>query len=281
MKAISPEEGPLVLNLHSILRERLPKKINRITPGFVITGLEKLIRQDELNEILRVAYPLRGHKFAEKVLRHLDITIEVKGLDNLVPEEKYMFASNHPLGGLDGIALIAVLGELYGDDGIRYIVNDMLMNVEPLKDLFLPVNKFGAQGRASAEIINSTLKSGIQVLQFPAGLVSRRQKNGIIADQEWQKAFVAKAIEYERDIVPVKFEGRNTKFFYNLAHWRKKTGIKVNIEQAFLPSEVCKAKGNKYKIIIGKPIKWEYLKATGNHPKAIAANIREQVYAMK
>lgn len=272
--------GPLEINLHTILRERLPRRIGRFVPGFMISGLEKVIHQDELNEMLRIAYPARGSAFSRRILEYLDITVEVVGLDKL-PSKRLMFASNHPLGGLDGITLIAVLGERYGDNGVRFLVNDMLMNVEPLRDVFLPINKYGSQGREAAKAINEAMASSMQILQFPAGLVSRLHPDGTIADLEWQKAFVAKAIEYERDIVPVYFEGINTSRFYSTAKWRKKLGVKFNMEQALLPGEVCKSRGAKFRIIFGEPISWESLKASGKSPKQLAAEIREKVYSMK
>lgn len=271
--------GPLEINLHTILRERLPRRIGKFLPGFMITGLEKVIHQDELNEMLLMAYPARGSAFSRRILEYLDISVEVIGLDNL-PSERLMFASNHPLGGLDGIALIAVLGERYGDNGVRFLVNDMLMNVEPLQDVFLPINKYGSQGREAAKAINEAMASSMQILQFPAGLVSRLQPDGSIADLEWQKAFVAKAIQYERDIVPVRFEGVNTSKFYRTAKIRKKLGLKVNIEQALLPGEVCKSRGAKFRIIFGEPISWKALKESGKSPKELAAEIREIVYTL-
>lgn len=270
---------PLEINLHTILRERVPRRIGRFIPGFLISGLERVIHQDELNEMLRMAYPARGSAFSRRILEYLDITVEVEGLDSL-PSRRLMFASNHPLGGLDGITLIAVLGERYGDNGVRFLVNDMLMNVEPLRDVFLPINKYGSQGRAAAVAINEALASDMQILQFPAGLVSRRLKDGEIADLEWQKAFVAKAIEYERDIVPVRFIALNTPRFYNTALWRKRLGVKVNLEQALLPGEVCKARGSHFRIIFGKPISYVALKESGKSPKELAAEIRATVYSL-
>ncbi|MDE6792302.1 MAG: 1-acyl-sn-glycerol-3-phosphate acyltransferase [Muribaculaceae bacterium] len=274
-------DKPLEINLHDILRERLPRKVSRFVPGFMITFLEKVIHQDDLNEMLRVAFPLRGSAFSRKILEHLDIKVEVKGLDNLPEGRRYMFASNHPLGGLDGIALIAILGEKYGDDGVRFLVNDMLMNVEPLRDVFLPINKFGSQGRDAAKAINAALESDMQILQFPAGLVSRLHDDGTISDLTWQKAFVAKAMETDRDIVPVRFEGFNTKRFYKTAYWRKKINLKVNIEQVLLPGEVCRARGNHYRIIFGKPISVRKLKARNLPPLALAAQLRREVYQLK
>lgn len=273
-------EGPLEINLHKILRERMPRKVSRLVPGFVITGLERLIHQEELNEMLRMGYPLRGSAFAWKVLEYLGISVEVVGLENIPSGKRVMFASNHPLGGLDGIALIAVLGKRYGDDGVRFLVNDMLMNVEPLSDVFLPINKYGSQGRSAAIAINGALASDMQILQFPAGLVSRLHDDGSIADLEWQKAFVAKAIEYGRDIVPVRFVAQNTMRFYRTARWRKKLGLKVNIEQALLPGELCRARGSRFKIIFGSPISVSSLKERGESPKKLAAEIRSAVYKL-
>lgn len=273
-------EGPLVIDLHKILRKRLPKKISGLVPDFLITALTRLIRQKELNEILRVTYPSRGSEFSRKVLEHLKINVEVVGMENIPEGKRLMFASNHPLGGLDGITLIAILGEKFGDNGIRFLVNDMLMNVEPLKEMFLPINKFGKQGREATVAINSAMASGSQIFQFPAGLCSRMNEKGEIKDLEWQKSFVSKAIEFKRDIVPVYFEGKNTQRFYKTARLRKRLGLKFNLEQILLPSEVCKARGNSYKIIFGKPVSWEELKRSGQSPKVLAEGLRRQVYSM-
>lgn len=178
------------------------------------------------------------------------------------------------------MALITVLGKKYGDENIRFLVNDMLMNVDPLKNIFLPINKFGKQGKAYAQIINEKMISDCQIFQFPAGLCSRLQDNGRIEDLEWQKSFVAKAIDSKRDIVPVFFEGHNSRKFYKTARWRKKLGIKFNLEQILLPSELCKARGSNYKIIFGKPIQWNSLSESGKTHKELASEIRDLSYKL-
>lgn len=274
-------EKCLVLDIKAILKARIPKKKRRWIPSFLITGVERLIRQKELNEILQATYPSHGSEFSRKVLEHLGISVEVKGLENLTDGKRYMFASNHPLGGLDGMALITVLGKKYGDENIRFLVNDMLMNVTPLKDIFLPINKFGKQGRDYAKIINEKMESDSQIFQFPAGLCSRLQDNGEISDMEWQKSFVAKAMEYKRDIVPVYFEGQNSRKFYRIAKWRKKLGIKFNLEQILLPSELCKARGSAFRIIFGKPISYQELISSGKTHKELAAEMRKETYKLK
>ncbi len=274
-------DGPLEIDLHAILRSRIKGWKGKLIPGFLISGLERIIHQDGLNALLRAGYPLRGSAFSARILKELVITVELEGTDNIPSEGRFVFASNHPLGGLDGITLISVLAGKYGDENIRFLVNDMLMNVEPLKDVFLPINKYGSQGRDAAKAINEAYRSDMQIVQFPAGLVSRLHDNGEIADLKWQKAFVAKAIESGRDIIPLRFEALNTPRFYKTARLRKKLGLKVNIEQALLPSEIFKARGKRFRIIFGKPISAESLKASGKSPLALAADIRKTVYSLR
>lgn len=272
-------QGPLKIDLDSILANRGIKKspLTRIATGC----LKKLIHQDDLNAILEFCYPAEGWQFCEKVEEFLNITITTSGIENIPAEGRFIFASNHPLGGLDGIALIGILAKRYGNDDFRFLVNDMLMNVSPLRSVFLPINKYGKQGRAAAEEINATYNSSKQMAIFPAGLVSRRGKKGVIADLEWQKAFVAKAIKYGRDIIPVRFVGLNSTRFYRIAQWRKRLHIKVNIEQALLPSEVFRSKGKHFRIVFGKPIAWQDLADSKRHHSEIAAMLRNKVYDLE
>lgn len=275
------EEGPLRIDLQRIVRERVPASKRKWIPRCLVHWVEKLVCQDELNGILQRTYPNTGSAFATAALKDLNITVEVHGMENIPDTGRFIFASNHPLGGLDGIALISVLGSKYDDNHLRFPVNDMLMNVRPLKGVFIPINKFGRQGREAARKLAETYASDAQIIFFPAGLVSRLHKGGKIKDLEWQKAFVAKAMEYDRDIIPVHFSGNNSMNFYRTAKWRKRLGLKFNIEQILLPRELCKAKGSRYVITIGKPIKASELKASGKSAPALAADIRKLVYELK
>lgn len=276
-----PERQLLQLDIEDILKKRISASRQRFIPGFLYTALARLIHQSELNEMLREGWPAQGSEFARKLLEYLDIDVEIEGEENFPSSgSRVVFASNHPLGGLDGIALIAVLGERYGDANIRFLVNDLLMTVEPLSNVFLPINKYGSQARAAAEAINAEYASGRQIVVFPAGLVSRLHPGGEVHDLKWQKAFVQKAIENERDIVPVRFVALNRKRFYRLAKWRKKLGIKVNIEQVTLPAELCASRGKRFRIIIGKPLSVSDLKSSGKSYVQLAADIRELVYTL-
>ncbi len=267
------------IDLTRILRERVGGWKGRLLPGFLLRRLERLICQTELNGMLRYAYPARGSAFCHRILEHLDIKLRVDDavLNDIADDCPVVFASNHPLGGLDGIALVAVLGDRYGDEKVAVLVNDMLMNVEPLRDVFLPVNKYGRQGREGVREISRAYESGRQIVVFPAGLVSRLQDDGSIRDLEWQKAFVSKALEYGRPVVPVRFEACNSMRFYRVARRRKKLGLKVNIEQALLPQEVVKSRGKEFRITFLPPVDVAGLARDGMKPAEIAAHIRSMV----
>lgn len=274
------EKDLLQLNLTEIVKSRAGDK-GKYIPGFLLRGLERIIRQDGLNELLRVAHPAEGSAFSRRILQHLDITVETSGLDKLDKDEAFIFASNHPLGGLDGIALVKVLGEHYGDANIRVMVNDLLMNVTPLAGVFLPINKFGRKGaRESSLLLNESLQAGRQVLMFPAGLVSRLHPGKKIKDLPWKKSFVSKALESGRRIVPVHFIAENSMKFYRTAKWRKKMGLKVNIEQALLPGEIFKSVGKKFIIRFGSPIDPASLLAGGLSREQVIDRIYSEAYSL-
>ena len=252
------------IDVDKVLRERLPKHY-RYIPRFAVRWLERTICQDRLNTILLKMAGKNSVDAATAALDEMDITVEATGLEKLPEGGRYMFVSNHPLGGLDGLALISLLGNRY-DHKIKFLVNDLLMAVEPLRGVFLPVNKYGSQSRATAAQIEEALKSDNQFITFPAGLCSRMQPDGSIADLPWQKAAVVHAVNYERDIVPVFFDAANSRF-------------KFNIELVFLPKEMIKQSGSTLQVIISEPISWNAIDAS--HPKQEAARLRDIVYNIK
>ena len=266
---------PMKIDVDKVLRDRLPKHYKYI-PRFVVRWLERTICQDQLNAILLKMADKNSVDAATAALDEMNITVDATGLERL-PDGRFMFVSNHPLGGLDGLALISLLGNRY-DKRIKFLVNDLLMAVEPLRGVFLPVNKYGKQARAAAVQIEEALQSDSQFITFPAGLCSRMQPDGSIADLPWQKAAVAHAINHHRDIVPIYFVAHNSRFFYRFAKWRKKLGIKFNIELIFLPREMIKKSGSTLRVMIGEPIPWNTLDAA--HPKQEAAHLRELVINM-
>ena len=269
-------KGDLVkIDVDKVLRTRLPRHY-RYIPRFLVRWLERIICQDRLNTILEEMADKDSVDAATAALNEMEITVSASGLDEL-PQGRYMFVSNHPLGGLDGLALISLLGNRY-ERNIKFLVNDLLMAVTPLRGVFLPVNKFGRQSREAASEIEVALSSDNQIITFPAGLCSRMQPDGSILDLPWQKAAVVHAVNYQRDIVPIYFDARNSSFFYRFAKRRKRLGIKFNIELIFLPKEMLKQSGSNLHFVVGQPIAWSSFDA--HAPKREAARLRDIVYSM-
>ncbi|MDR1436676.1 MAG: glycerol acyltransferase [Candidatus Symbiothrix sp.] len=240
------------IDIHQVLRTKAPGLYKKI-PDFLIDAFMKFICLDQLNAFLKENHGLTGVDLMEEFLKKLNVTFQVKGEENLpAPGTRCVFASNHPLGGLDGVCLSVLLGRRY-DKHIRYLVNDILYFIEPLQNIFVPINKHGLQGKAAAIAVNESFASENQIITFPAGLCSRKIKK-IVTDTEWKKMFITKSMEHNRDIVPVYFEAKNSKLFYRVANLRKKLHIKINIEMLLLPREMFKAGNSTFTIYIGKAI---------------------------
>lgn len=270
-------DRPIRIDVGGVLASRLGGKA-RFVPRFLIRWLEKLICQDQLNQLLESNYPLRGAEFCDGVLCDLNVTIDIRN-ENLLPKNpRCIIVSNHPLGGLDGMSMISWLSRHYNRP-VRFVVNDLLMAVEPLTDCFVPVNKHGRQSRSSLGSLEEALAGDGPVVIYPAGLCSRLGDDGVVADLAWNKMFVTKAIESRRDIVPVHFDGHNSPSFYRWARIRQRLGIKFNFEMLLLPREVFRSRGKTFTITCGTPVPWQSLEG-GAKAASTAAQLRRQVYAL-
>jgi putative hemolysin len=241
------------IDVEKVLYSKNPA-LKKTVPGFVVNYLKRIVHQDEINDFLKQHGHLRDSELIGAGLDYFRIKFRVFGSKNIPKRGRYIFVSNHPLGGLDGLVFIYELSKYFPD--IKFPVNDILTNIENMSGIFLPVNKHGAQGRDAARRIEEAYASGSQILYFPAGLCSRK-KRGIIKDLKWQKSFISKAVQHKRDIVPAYFSGRNSNFFYNLSNIRKFLGLKANIEMLYLADEMFKQKGKEIMLVFGKSIPWE------------------------
>lgn len=268
----------LKIDLDSVIRSRMKERAKYL-PRFATRILEKIICQDQLNQLLEEHQGKTGAEFCNGVVNTLGISVSTKNMESLPPlSSKPMFICNHPLGGLDGMILIDTITRHYGTP-VKFVVNDLLMAVQPLKDVFLPVNHHGAQSRSSATEIDNAFSAEIPILIFPAGLVSRKQDDGSIKDLRWHKMFVKKALQFNRTVIPTHFIGHNSSFFYNFAHIRRKSGIKFNIDMIFLPREIFKSRKKQFEIVFGKPLSQEFLNS--DTPEKVAAKARDIIYTLQ
>lgn len=265
----------LQVDLDKVIADKNPR-LARLLPRFLKRYLKRIIHQDEINHVLRSFSHQTPVEFIRSTLSYMEISYRAVGLEQLSDQGRYLFVSNHPFGGMDGMMLCDELDKRFGSG--RIIVNDILMNLKPLAPLFIPVNKHGRQNSDYLRFFREALASNDQIATFPAGLCSRRI-DGKICDTKWKSSFVKNAIESQRDIVPVFFEGRLSNFFYNLSSLRKRLGIKANIEMIYLPDEMFSQHGRHFDIHFGAPVPWQELAAAGSAAQH-AQRIREMVYAM-
>lgn len=267
------------IDIEHILKGKLGSKAKWV-PGFVVSWLKRIVHEDWVNQFLWEARDLQGTPWLEACLRYQHVTIEVKGLENLPAKDdprRYTFVSNHPLGGIDGVAIGSVIGRHY-DDRFRYLVNDLLMNLPGLAPLCIPINTTTKKSRSFPQIIEEGFRGDYHVLMFPAGLCSRR-RDGVIRDLPWKKTFITKSIETQRDVVPIYFEGHNSDFFYRLSNISDRWVKKVNIAMLYLADEMFKNNGKTFRITIGQPIPWQTFDKSKS-PMEWAETVKEKVYSL-
>ena len=271
------DDSLFLIDIDKILREKAPKQ-SKYIPKFVVSYLKHIVHQEELNVFLRESKDKVGVDFLKACLEFLDANIVVKGEENLPKEGLYTFVSNHPLGAIDGVTLGMVLGRHY-DGKIKYLVNDLLMNLKGLAPLCIPINKLGKQARNFPQMVENAFRSDDQVIMFPAGICSRRMKDGSIRDLAWNKTFIVKSVATRRDVVPIHFIGQNSDRFYSIAEWCKRLHLKFNLAMLFLPDEMYRSRHGEYRVVIGKPIPWSTFDKSKS-PQQWAQEVKEQVYKL-
>ena len=267
------------IDIDEIVRGKAGAKA-RFVPRFVLSWLKRIIHQDEVNEFILSEGDKQGMPWLDDCMEYLGTKLNVKGLENLPDDSDgrlFTFVSNHPLGGPDGVALGPLLGHRY-DGRIKYLVNDLLMNLHGLAPFFVPINKTGKQSRNFPQLVEAVFNSPNHIIMFPAGLCSRRI-NGQIHDLPWQKTFITKSVETRRDIVPIRFDGRNSDFFYRIASVGKRLGLKFNIAMLFLVDELYKNRGKTFDVTIGKPIPYSTFDKS-RKPQEWAAYVEDIVYKL-
>lgn len=233
------------------------KGIHKISP-WVERMMNRLLHIPQMNRTIYAYRDLKGldfvHQFLEGDTEHdLNVKLDIVGSEN-IPQEGYpIMTGNHPLGGPDGMAVIAAVGHYRTD--IKFPVTDFLMYLPGPRSLFVPIDKVHHRA-TNYDGLEAAFADKNILLYFPAGMCSRK-KHGEIRDLDWKPTAIKKAVRYGRDVVPFYIEARNRKRFYALANLREMVGIKFNIEMALLPAEMYAQKGKTIRIVIGKPIPYE------------------------
>ena len=244
------EAGKKFIELKKVFQTKNPR-LSRLMPGMVMNYLRNVIHENEVNAFIAQHGEKKTFEFAIAVLEMLNVKVKTKGIENIPATGGFIMACNHPLGGLDAMVLMEVMSNKRRD--IKFIVNDILLQLKNLEGVFIGTNKHGKNAYEKLRVIDALFGTDAGILIFPAGLVSRKQNN-TIKDLDWQKSFITRAKKYQRNVIPCLIGGTNSNRFYNLANWRKRFGIKANIEMFFLVDEMFKKRNNTIEVTIGKPI---------------------------
>lgn len=273
-KYVPPAER--FIDVEKAIASKNPRLL-KLLPGFILKYIKRIVHEEDMNYAIYNNKHRHGLDFVDAAIEEFGAKTKIIGAENIPLSGGVIMAANHPLGGLDGIAFMKIAGQYRND--IRFFVNDLLMALKNFDPIFIPVNKHGRNSAEYAKRFEDAYASDCCMLIFPAGLVSRRQKNKVIEDLVWKKSFIVKAIQYKKNVIPVYIDGNNSKRFYNLAYYRKKIGIKANLEMFYLVDEMYKQKDKTLTFIIGKPISWQTF--TNEHPPEYwSQKVKEHVYAL-
>ena len=249
----------------------------RWMPRFIIRYLERILHQKEINKFLIDNKDVYNIEFCEQVIKLLNVQIDFIGLEKIPKTGKIVLAMNHPLGGMDAMALASALKGHRED--LKFIVNDILLNLKNLNGIFVGVDKHGKNSLSKREQLANLFSMDEAVCVFPAGLVSRKI-NGEVMDLEWKKTFITMSKKHQRTIIPIYIDGKLSNFFYKLSNFRKKIGIKANIEMLYLSNEFFKLQGKHIRIIVGEPIPFDSLPQELNERKQ-AIWVKDKVYELR
>ena len=229
-----------IIDIEKVIRNS-DSKFVRSLPDFIVRMISRVIRQDELNETINRNRSKTGIPFINEVLKDWNIKIIVRGSENVPSSGRFVFAANHPLGGIDALTFLSTIHSFFPD--VISPSNQLFNYIPNLRTVILGVNVFGVNTKETVTKFNKLFESDSQIMIFPAGIVSRRKK-GIISDLQWQKTFISKSIQYKRDLIPVHISGRNSNLFYFVSNLRKLLGIKMSVEIILLPREMMKQRNS-------------------------------------
>lgn len=264
------------IDVRKIIKSKNPT-LYKWLPGIIVRYLERILHQKDINTFLLNNKDKYNIDFCVSVMKYLNAKVTITGIDNIPKTGKIVMVMNHPLGGMDAMALVSALKGHRED--LKFIVNDILLSLKNLNGIFLGVNKHGKNGFSKREQLTELFGAEEAICIFPAGLVSRKT-NGEIVDLDWAKTFITMSKPHERCIIPIYIDGKLSDFFYSLSNFRKKVGLKTNIEMLYLSNEFFKLRNQHIKIIVGKPIPYSSLPSEMNDKKK-AAWVKSKVYELK
>lgn len=264
-----------MIDVDSLMRDYLPdqEKLDGTAYRAAVTLLKKLLHQDTINDFIKFNQHLEGFEFNDAVLDHFDFSFRASNRDRerIPATGRVLIVANHPLGSLDGLALLKMVSEIRPD--VRIVATTLLNQITPLNKLFLPIDNMSKKGGHLKNMrrIVKALEAEQAVIIFPTGEVSRIRPNGV-RDGKWKTGFLHLAAKTAAPIVPVFIDAKNSATFYSLSSLYKPLGTIMLVKEMFNKQNV------EISLRIGKPIPWDAIAKLDLPKKQIAKRMRKQVY---
>lgn len=235
--------------------------------------LRRIVCEDRINATIEATRSTRGFDFVEAALETLKVSYSVANTDreNIPVDGRVVIVANHPLGALDALALIHLVGSVRRD--VKVLANDVLLQLDPLAPLLLPLPVFGGNGVGGAREAYRALERDEALIVFPAGEVSRMRPQGV-RDPAWSPGFARLAIRTASPVLPVHVEARNSPVFYGVSMLAKP------LATLLLPREMFGAANTRIGFQVGGSVPASALTATTTDPERIARHMHRHVYRL-
>ena len=266
-----------MINIEQSLQEKFPKLASEksVLSKPMIKALKALMHEDEINEFIETHKHLKGFEFLDQILEQFDFSYSVsnKQRENIPTEGRAVIIANHPIGSLDGLALLKFVKEIRPD--VTIITNDLLYAIEPLRELFIPLDNMTDKSnyKKAYKQVLTNLNNDEAVIIFPAGEVSRIKPNGV-KDGKWQSGFLHFVEKTKSPIVPIHFNAKNSAMFYSLSSLFKPFGTLMLVHEMFNKTH------QNIHFTIGEPIPFKTLDKLELNKKDKAKLLRKQLYRL-
>lgn len=266
-----------MINVEEEIIKKFPKikeKGNFLSKS-ILNIAKKIVHEEHINDFLIKNSHLKGFEFVDAVLDYFDFdyTVSSNDLQNIPTSGKVVIIANHPLGGLDALCLLKLIGSIRQD--VKIVANDFLVGFEALKTLMIPIDNFkNRQSKNDIKAVYEALNNDEAIIIFPAGEVSRASAKGI-KDPIWNKGFLNFAVNSNAPILPIFIDGKNSKIFYTISV------INKTFSTLLLSHEMFKKKSKNINIKIGELISNEHIKPKGIDKKYLINLYKKHLYSLK
>ncbi|HEY2623740.1 MAG TPA: lysophospholipid acyltransferase family protein [Dyella sp.] len=262
-----------MLSVEQTLTERLPWLAQHPLIRRPVAGmLGRLADQNGFNRTLDAIGEAEGFDCVERVLEILGVSyfVNPRERENIPVEGGVLIVANHPVGMMDALTLLQLVGSVRSD--VRILANDWLMSIPQLQKLLLPVDVFGKGAASRMRAIYRALENGEALIVFPAGEVSRMSPSGL-SDGRWADGFARLALHSRVPVLPIHVAARNSAMFYGLSMLAKP------LSTAMLPREAISPVSRRIGFSVGALVSADELEQrSGGSAKRAAKLMRRHVY---